>query len=77
MFYNITDLDQMRYEASGIHKLDQIKKTPLLILKSSNDPIIQENGINEDVILQNENIILAKTKYGGHLGFYESFLCAK
>jgi len=43
------------------------------VLKSGNDPLIGDSGIDEQVILSNPNIILAKTKYGGHLGYYEAW----
>ena len=45
----------------------------MLVLKSDNDPIIKDNGIDEEVLLQNPNVIVGKTKYGGHLGYYERY----
>ena len=48
-----------------------------MVLKSKNDPLIGDNGIDETVLLTNPNIILAKTKYGGHLGYYEGFTNSK
>ena len=40
---------------------------PVLALNAIDDPFINPSAVTHD----NENIILAKTKYGGHLGFLE------
>lgn len=46
----IEDLELMRKEASGIHKVHLIKQTPLLVLKAQNDPILGDDSIDEDVL---------------------------
>jgi len=48
-----------------------------MVLKSMNDPLIGDNGIDEEILLANPNIMIAKTKYGGHLGYYEAFMDTK
>ena len=45
--YGRTDHAQVQKESSGIHKIKFIKNTPILVLKSANDPIIKDNGIND------------------------------
>ena len=69
VYYNRTDHVQLQIETSGIHHLEKVKNTPILVLKSQNDPIIGDT-IDEDKLMQNANIVLAKTRFGGHLGFY-------
>ncbi len=41
-------------------------------MKTGNDPLI-EGAIDEDIVLKNPNFVIAATKYGGHLGWYEKF----
>ena len=53
-----------------------VKNTPIFVMKSGNDPIIGDT-IDEEKLLENDNIVLGKTKYGGHLGFYESYFSTK
>jgi len=38
-----------------------------------NDPIIGNECIDEDRALKNPNIILGKTNYGGHVGYFQNF----
>ena len=39
---------------------------------SHDDPIVGSTTIDYDVFKGNENCILTTTKYGGHIGYYES-----
>ena len=71
--FGIPDLQSYKREASGIYKVKNIT-TPLLILKSHDDPIIGWDEKDIQMILENPNIVLATTKYGGHIGYYESYL---
>ena len=56
--------------ASNLYKI----KTPTMFLMSLDDPIIGSEGIAYDECMANPNILLAITKKGGHLGFFESFI---
>jgi len=58
---------------SGINKINQIKNTPLLILKANNDPITGPDAIDEERILENPKIIIGTSNYGGHLAYFESY----
>jgi len=44
----------------------------MFVLVSDNDPVIGPNCVNDSVFLENPNNILGLTKYGGHLGYFES-----
>mmetsp|Transcript_13229 Transcript_13229/g.22445 ORF Transcript_13229/g.22445 Transcript_13229/m.22445 type:complete len:158 (-) Transcript_13229:583-1056(-) len=68
---------QMREATSGIHKITQVKNTPLLVLKSENDPIVSDACIREEVVTENPMAVLVKTRYGGHLGFFDSFVTSR
>lgn len=48
-----------------------------MIIKAENDPIIGPEAIDEEKLIKNPNIIIAKTKYGGHLGYFQSYTCLK
>ena len=69
--FDITDpIEVVRKNASGIYKLPQIN-IPTMIFKAENDPIIGDAISDQKVLgVRNPNILLAKTKYGGHLGFF-------
>ncbi len=48
-----------------------------MIIKAINDPVVGPDGIDEDALIKNPNIIVAKTQYGGHLSYLESFCSLK
>ena len=72
-FDRIESMHEEKLHASAINRIDRIQNIPLFILKAENDPITGPDGIDEERILENPNVILGKTKYGGHLGYFESF----
>ncbi len=48
-------------------------KIPTLFISDAHDPVIGEVCIpDESKFLENENIALLKTHYGGHIGYFES-----
>ena len=58
----------------GSCKEDLIRvKVPLLMLSALDDPICFKECIPYVECLQNPNVILATTEFGGHLGWYEGW----
>lgn len=55
------------------HNYIQNVKVPLLVYHIDDDPIICPKCIPYEKILQNDNIIIANNKYGGHLSSHISF----
>lgn len=49
----------------------------MFILKSKDDPVIGPNSVNNELALNNPNILIGETNFGGHLGYFESFLDRK
>jgi len=45
----------------------------LLVYHTEDDPIICPKCVPFEKILQNDNVIIAGNKYGGHLSSHESF----
>ena len=45
---------------------------PLLCLNAEDDPFAPLSGIPREKCKENPNVILATTKYGGHVGFMET-----
>jgi predicted alpha/beta-fold hydrolase len=45
-----------------------------MFLCTEDDPIIGKACIEYEICNGNENCFLATTKYGGHLGYFESFV---
>ena len=68
--FNHSTFEEMTEFGSAINSIDKIKNTKVFIIKSMNDPIIGSYCIDEDRVLRNPNIILGKTNYGGHVGYY-------
>ena len=60
--------------AASIHQRIPNIKVPCLFMCSLDDPIVGSQSIDYDVFNSNENCVLATTKYGGHIGYYESVL---
>ena len=58
--------------AASIHQRIPNIKVPCLFMSSIDDPIVGSKTIDYDVFNSNENCVLATTKYGGHIGYYES-----
>ena len=52
-----------------IHKII----TPTLFINSVDDPVVGTKCIDFDVFRQNPNVAIATTKYGGHIGYSETF----
>lgn len=66
-------LDDFLRHIASFHRIPNIK-VPFFVLNSHDDPIIGKACIDYDVFKTNENVILATTKYGGHLGYFEDVL---
>jgi predicted alpha/beta-fold hydrolase len=60
-------------EVSCVNYLHQIT-IPVLALSSLDDPVITKDCIPYEEFLHNENLILATTLTGGHLGWFTGFL---
>jgi predicted alpha/beta-fold hydrolase len=58
--------------ASGSTYIKNIK-VPFLIMFSEDDPIIPHECIDDTGFEENENVVIAKTKSGGHVGFFRGF----
>ena len=43
----------------------------MFILKSKDDPVVGPLSVNNDIVLENPNILIGETEYGGHLGYFE------
>ena len=69
---NFKNVSQYYHESSCTHRLHDIK-IPLFFLSSFDDPILGNKTIPIDKCY--ENIFLGVTKAGGHIGFFEGFLC--
>ena len=41
------------------------------------DPFVGKETIDYKSVAKNENCVIATTKYGGHLGYFESWLSEK
>ncbi|KAM2212174.1 hypothetical protein COP1_022371 [Malus domestica] len=49
---------------------------PLLCISALDDPICTRESIPWDECRNNVNVVLATTKHGGHLAFFEGFTCS-
>lgn len=74
--YGYKDVDDYYYRASCFHNIPNIK-TPTLFMNALDDPVVGEACIDYDLFKNNENIAMATTKYGGHLGYGESHFSQK
>ena len=43
-----------------------------MFINSLDDPVMGDQCIDYEVFRNNENVVLATTKHGGHLGYHES-----
>ena len=63
-------------KASSVHRVPSIK-TPTMFLMAEDDPIVGEKAIDIRSCEENPYCILAVTKQGGHLGYFESIRSTK
>jgi len=64
-----SDLDAYYSDASALHQLGDGMKIPFLCITALNDPFIPKGVIpNKDVVGDNENVFIANTHLGGHIG---------
>ena len=70
--YRAKTIEDGYRDGSSIKKLPHIT-TPTLVLKSETDPVIGD-ATHDDIVLSNKHLLLATTKHGGHLGYYESLM---
>lgn len=69
--FGFDDLITAHREASSIYKLKNLQNTPMFILKTKDDPVIGHDSESLNVALDNPNILVGETNYGGHLGYSE------
>lgn len=62
------DMQDYYSNGSSINYLDKIK-SPFLIINACDDPVVPEYTIDIDRIRMSDNVFLALTMKGGHLGF--------
>ena len=48
-----------------------------MFLHALDDPIIVGRSIDYETCMKNENILVATTQHGGHLGYFESLFSTK
>ena len=60
-------------ENYSAHNFIQNVSVPLLVYHIEDDPIICPKCIPHEAIMQNDNILIASNKYGGHLSSHHSF----
>lgn len=68
--YGFKDVDDYYDRASCIHSVPHIK-TPTVFINALDDPVIGSDCIDYEVFARNENVAVATTKHGGHLGYME------
>ena len=57
-WYN--SIEEAHWDASGIHKINSIRNTPLSIIKAENNILIGPNAIDGNKVFEKSNIVLAK-----------------
>lgn len=55
---------------SAIYFMKNIR-VPFMCLFAEDDPVVPSNCVPDDIIMNNDNIILAISKSGGHVGFFK------
>ncbi|KAI9256846.1 Alpha/Beta hydrolase protein [Helicostylum pulchrum] len=68
--FDFTTVNNYYRDASSCRFIEHVK-VPLLCLNALDDPIAHGICIPYDEIKTNRNIVLATTKYGGHIGWFE------
>ena len=74
--YGFKDADDYYDRASAVHSIPHLK-TPSLYIQSLDDPVIGNECIDYELIKRNENVAVATTKHGGHLGYMEGIFDQK
>lgn len=69
--YGFKDVDEYYYKASCIHSVPHIK-TPSLFVNALDDPLVGNECIDYEVFKRNQNVAVATTQHGGHMGYGES-----
>ncbi|KAJ2375566.1 medium-chain fatty acid ethyl ester synthase/esterase 2 [Coemansia sp. RSA 2607] len=62
--------EQLNISGSSVHYLKHIR-TPMLFINALDDPMCYRHTIPFDEIESNPYLVLACTRYGGHLAYYE------
>jgi predicted alpha/beta-fold hydrolase len=71
--YGYKNVDDFYDRASSIHNVPNIR-TPSLFINAIDDPVIGSDLIDYEAFKRNENVAMATTKYGGHLGYSENVM---
>ncbi|KAJ2822288.1 hypothetical protein GGI24_003988, partial [Coemansia furcata] len=61
---------ELNINSSSVHYLKGIK-VPTLFINALNDPICDKSTIPYDELVKNPYLLLAHTRYGGHLAYFE------
>ena len=69
--FGFKDLQDYYFKTAAVHTIPLIK-IPTFFLNSLDDPVVGIKAIDFKVFNENENVALGLTKYGGHMGCYES-----
>ncbi|CCF59849.1 hypothetical protein KAFR_0I00680 [Kazachstania africana CBS 2517] len=57
--------------ASPLNRINNVK-IPLLVINSTDDPVVSEHSIPKAYLDENPNVLLCETDLGGHLAYLES-----
>lgn len=71
--FNFESVHEYYYQASCYHFLPSVAR-PTLCLNALDDPIVPDKVIPYSQLAANPHIILATTKFGGHLGWFQNRL---
>lgn len=71
--YGFESVEEYYDKSSCIHQLKNIK-VPTLFLNALDDPIFDKIAIPYQEFLQNDNIMLATTHGGGHIGYLKGIM---
>ena len=74
--FGYKDRKDYHYKAACAHQIPNIR-VPTLFMNALDDPIIDESVIDFEACKNNENVILATSRHGGHVGYFESFFTDK
>ncbi|KAM7534265.1 hypothetical protein Aperf_G00000105135 [Anoplocephala perfoliata] len=66
--FGYKSVDDYYADASPATKIDRIR-IPLLCLNAADDPFVPFQTVPLDAIKDTENVVLALTRHGGHIGF--------
>lgn len=65
--------EEYHNQGACCHKIPDIK-TPTLFLNALDDPLIPPLAVDFASIKANPNCVLATTRFGGHMGYFENCL---